>query len=150
MKIQVKDIKPCPFRDMNKYPIDRDTVESLKGSIRETEFWDNLVARKNGNGYEIPYGHHRLTALQELGIKEIDIPVKNLSDSMMLKMMANDNMLQYQLNPSVIHETIRAVRGFLDDELTKYETWEDAKKSSIFRGLLENEKNGSGFKSQKK
>jgi hypothetical protein len=125
MKIKVSEIKPNPFRDMDKYPIDRDKVESLKGSINETGFWDNLVARKNGNGYQIAYGHHRLVVLQELDIKEIDIPVKNLSDVTMLKMMANDNMLQYELNPSVIHETIRAVRNYLDSELAKYKTWEE-------------------------
>ena len=52
MKVELKDIKPNPYRYINKgYPIDKAKVEKLRASIKRTGFWDNLVARKNKNGY---------------------------------------------------------------------------------------------------
>jgi len=46
MKIQVNKIKPNPYRRMESYPIDKEKVESLKTSIKETSFWDNILVRE--------------------------------------------------------------------------------------------------------
>ena len=45
MKVQVKDIKPNPFRNLSNYPIDQEKVETLLASIQDTGFWDNLVGK---------------------------------------------------------------------------------------------------------
>ena len=121
MKIKVSEIKPNPFRNFEHYPIDKAKVETLKASIQETTFWDNILVRQRNGNYELAYGHHRWIALGELGINEIDIPVRDLSDSVMLKMMANENMDQWGSQPFVIYATVRAVRDYLDSELVKYE-----------------------------
>ena len=141
MKIKVKDIEFNPFRNVEKYPVDKLKVEALKNSIEETGFWDNILARPFNNHYQISYGHHRIIAVRELGIEEIDIPVKNLSDADMIRIMANENMNDWQMTPSIVYETIRATRDFLDAELAKYENWEEAKKVTIFSNLFGNEKN---------
>ena len=62
---------------------------------------------------EIAYGHHRLTALRELGIEEVDIPIKDLDDRTMIKIMANENMEDWETNTSVINETVLTVKEFL-------------------------------------
>lgn len=114
MKIAVRDLKPNPFRRMDKgYPIDRKKVQSLKDSITETSFWDNIIARKVDGHFELAYGHHRWVALKELGIEEINIPIRDLDDRTMLKIMANENMEQWAWNVGVINETIEAVRDFI-------------------------------------
>lgn len=115
MKINTKDLHPNPFRDMKNYPIIREKVDQLKSSINETGFWDNVLARKNNGKIEIAYGHHRLMALKELFPKGtvVDIPIKNLPDSIMLKIMANENMEQWSLTPKVIDETIRVTYYYL-------------------------------------
>lgn len=129
MKIKIEQIKPNPFRNMDRYPIDRAKIEALKNSINETGFWDNIVARpKNGN-FEIAYGHHRWIAIQELGFKQVDIPVREFSDAMMIKIMAEEN-LNWTTHPAVINETVRAAKAFLDAELQKYEDWRHAGKST--------------------
>jgi ParB-like chromosome segregation protein Spo0J len=118
MRIAVKDLQPNPFRHLDRYPIRRDKVDALKASIRSTEFWDNLVARKNGSGYEIAYGHHRLVALQELGVKGVDIPVRDLDDATMLKIMANENMEEWGASAEVEQETVRAaVQAFAEGKI---------------------------------
>lgn len=129
MKILVRDLRPNPFRHIEKYPILRDKVDSLKNSINETEFWDNVLARESPEKqgvYEIAYGHHRLTALRELGIKEVDIPVRKLDDATMIRIMANENMDDWRTMPAVINETVIVAKKFIDAEMAKVETWEMA------------------------
>lgn len=127
MKIQVKDLKPNPFRKIENYPIDRAKVDSLKNSIKETSFWDNILARKVNDKYEIAYGHHRKQAVEELGIKEIDIPIKDLDDTTMIKIMANENMENWKLVTSVINETIGTVKEYIDSNIKKCKMVADSK-----------------------
>jgi len=98
MKIAVKDLLPNPFRHLERYPINKSKVQQLKASIKQTSFWDNIVVRKSPNGaggYELAYGHHRHLALKELDYREIDVPVRDLDDNTMAKMMAAENMEEW-------------------------------------------------------
>jgi hypothetical protein len=117
MKVQVSKLKPNPYRRMEEYPVDAEKVASLKASINETTFWDNILARPVGGFYEIAYGHHRLIALRELKVKEIDIPVRDLDDGTMIKIMANENRDTYKSNRAVTLETVRVARDFLQKEM---------------------------------
>jgi hypothetical protein len=121
VKIAVRDLRPNPFRHLERYPINRDKIDALKESIRSTEFWDNLIARKapNGSGgYEIAYGHHRYVALKEMRIEEIDIPVRNLTDTIMAKIMAHENMEEWSGSALIEQETVRAiVEGFAEGRI---------------------------------
>lgn len=128
MKIAVKDLKPNPYRNMDRYPIDRAKVEQLKSSIKDLTFWDNILLRKNCQGYEIAYGHHRWIALKELKYKEIDVPVRQLDDATMIRIMAEENF-NWQSSPAVINETVLAVKTFLDAEIAKYDDWSHVNKS---------------------
>jgi len=112
VKFKLKDIEANPFRHMDRYPIQRDKVETLKGSIGRTGFWDNLVARKSGKGKaQIAYGHHRLIALNEMfdADHEVDLIIKNFSDEDMIKAMADENMQEFGTSATVEQETVRAV-----------------------------------------
>jgi len=141
MKVQVKNLKPNPFRNMDKYPINRDKIEELKNSIEETEFWGNIVARPKDGKYQLAYGHHRYTTLKELGKTEIDIIVKDLDNSTMLKMMVNDNMDAYNTLPVITLENIRATRDFLNIEIARCQNWEEAKSVAIICRLFQDEPN---------
>jgi len=117
MKIQIKDLRPNPFRNIEHYPIDADKVKTLVASIGQTGFWDNILARKKDGQIQIAYGHHRLAALKQ-AMKPgdtVDIPVKPLDDATMLKIMANENMDEWKTSPGVIDETVRAARKFLEE-----------------------------------
>lgn len=112
MKIQVSDLRPNPFRRFEAYPLQPEKIAALKESIGSTEFWDNLVARRapNGHGgFEIAFGHHRVQALHELGIETIDIPLRDLDDKTMLRMMAHENRAEWGAVAAVEQETVRAV-----------------------------------------
>lgn len=139
MKILVDDLKPNPYRKIDKYPIDKEKVEELKNSIEDTGFWDNVVARKKEDYFEIAYGHHRLQALKELDIKEVDIPVKDLDDVMMIKIMANENMDTWKTTTSVMLETVLTAKEYLENELSKYETWEEFRSNKSIRPIIKSE-----------
>jgi hypothetical protein len=119
MKIAVKDLRPNPFRDLTRYPVNPDKVAALVASIKDTEFWDNLLARKDTDGgYELAYGVHRLQALKKAGVEEVDIPVRKLSDTVMAKIMAHENQEEWSHSAIVAQETIRAiVLGFADGRI---------------------------------
>lgn len=131
MKVKVKDLKPNPYRDIEHYPINRIKVQNLKDSIEQSGFWDNILAREINGEIQLAYGHHRDIALKELGIEEVDIPVKDIDDATMIQIMANENLEQWDTNISVMNESVKVARNFLDCELAKYETWEDMKRGSF-------------------
>uniref|UniRef100_A0A6M3KYJ6 ParB-like N-terminal domain-containing protein n=1 Tax=viral metagenome TaxID=1070528 RepID=A0A6M3KYJ6_9ZZZZ len=123
MKIKVKDILANPYRDFNICPLDPYKIDELVGSIGETEFWENFLVRPHPEikeKYQLAYGHHRFEAVKKSGIKEVDnIPIKNLDDAMMIKIMANENMDQWATNPKVVNESVRVAREYLNTEFKK-------------------------------
>ena len=136
MKVQVKNLRPNPYRNFERLPIKKEKVASLKSSIKETMFWSNLLARKcKKGGYELAYGHHRLKALKELGKKEIDITIAKLNDDDMIRIMFQENHEVYQSDPAHIRESVRVAKKRLDDVLAEYETW-DGFSSSKNRGTI--------------
>lgn len=122
MKLAVKDL--MSFRDRFKllYSIDEEKVQQLEKNIKSTKFWNNLVARPIGNGkYEIPFGHHRLMALKNVGYKEIDIPVGDYDDETFLKMAIQENATSGGLWMNQVNDIFR-VYNFLKEN--KRETTE--------------------------
>lgn len=111
MKFAVGDIRPNPFRHIERYPIRAEKVTALRESLRTTGFWGNVVARVK-NGYpEIAYGHHRRDALiAEFGPEQqVELIVRDLDDETMLQIMARENMEEWGTSAAVEQETIRAV-----------------------------------------
>jgi hypothetical protein len=125
MKISITDLRPNPFRRLDRYPVSREKIEALKASIKDTGFWDNLVCREapDGRGYQLGYGHSRHETLKELAktdpaFKFIDIPVRALSDETMLKMMAQENRLEWAGSATIEQETVRTtVEAFANGKI---------------------------------
>src|SRR5438046_1281580 len=117
MQVELKHLKPNPFRNLPHYPIDKDKIKKLKSSIERTGFWDNLVARKaseNGS-VEIAYGHHRRQALLDMysGTHKVNVILRELGDGDMIRVMADENDEVYNMTPAVINETVKAARDYL-------------------------------------
>jgi len=130
MRVKVKDLEFNPFRNIKLIPIDKVTVEKLKDSIKDLGLWAGMTARPKNNDlksdkYQIPFGHHRLVAIRELGIEEIEISVNEISDFNMVLMMVQENMTQRGVSVEMINGTIREVKEFLDGELAKYDDWDN-------------------------
>lgn len=134
MKFKVGSIQPNPFRNMDKYPIRKEKVDALRESLRTTGFWDNVVARVVGGKPQIAYGHHRLIALrEEFGPShEVELIVKELSDTDMLRIMARENMEEWGSSAIVELETIRAtVVAYAEGKIELVQIVGDTNKSKL-------------------
>jgi ParB-like chromosome segregation protein Spo0J len=72
-RLALGQIEPNPYRDLQGHPLRREQVEHLKASIGSTGFWDGLLARphpKVQGRYQLVFGHARMQAAIEAGIKE--------------------------------------------------------------------------------
>lgn len=72
-----------------------------------------MLGREKSGEKQIAYGHHRLKAAQNLNLKEIPIEFWELDDAQMIKIMAQENMEEWQLSPWVAMETVKAAYNFL-------------------------------------
>jgi len=135
MKVKIKDLQPNPFRDLENYPFNLDKIEQLKKSIKQTGFWDNVIARQVDGAIQIAYGHHRLRALQEVydGNFEIEVPIKPLSDELMLIIMANENMEEWGSSIAITDNTVKSVRDNFG-KIRKYDGHVSSKEIHEFLG----------------
>ena len=121
MKIKVKDVRPNPYRNIEHYPLNKEKIVSLTKSIEQTGFWDNLVGREVNGEIQIAYGHHRIEALrlaEGFGYDfEFDLPIKNIDDALMIKIMANENMQEWEHSLTVTDETVKVAKEFLEEDL---------------------------------
>ena len=108
-----------------------------KKKIQKTFHWPTLFGRKRNSKYQIPCGHHRLVALKELGIQEIDFTEREISDADMVLIMADENH-RIDMSPQRTNQTILDVKTFLDKELAKYKTWEEARVDKFVNTLFGN------------
>jgi hypothetical protein len=110
-KIKIKNIKPNPFRNVERYPIREEKVQALIQSFEATTIWPVLLGRQVGPNVEIPFGHHRKTAWERImkPSDEIEINIMALSDTDMIKMMAHENLEEWGTTAIVEIETVAAV-----------------------------------------
>lgn len=114
VRIRAGDIKPNPFCNVARYPLDARKVEALRSSIRATGAWPNVIGRRRSDGcYELAYGHHRLEAVRQERGEETLFPltIDNLSDQQMLAMMVRENMEERASSALDNQASVRAVVG---------------------------------------
>jgi len=108
-KVKIRDLVANPYRNIADYPIDKEKVDLLVKSFKQTGFWGNIVARKVGNKYQIAFGHHRLAALAKAFGKNGLVPVviEAMSNLVMLQRMAAENLEEYGKSSAFVEmETI--------------------------------------------
>ena len=135
MKIALKDVLPNPNRDLTFNPYNENKIAELMDSIRETDFWDNVVCRKSptqAGKYEMAYGHHRVEAARRSGITEASFIVKSLNDDKMLRMMDLENSKEYGYSILSLLEVVKAVVNALaEGRIPPFEIVADTRKDSI-------------------
>ena len=91
-----------PFKDHPFQILDDEDMHKLIESIKEYGVYTPLMARPlpNGNGYELISGHRRLAAFESLGIEEIPVIVRNMSDDEAVIAMVDANLQRESVLPS--------------------------------------------------
>jgi hypothetical protein len=118
---EVRKILMNPFRRIERYPIDERKVERLVESYRQTGYWGNLVGRPIGKeAIELAYGAHRRIAMDRYHkpTDKVAVIVQALDDEMMIRMMANENMIEFSSSALVDLETIwSTILAFADGKI---------------------------------
>jgi ParB family transcriptional regulator, chromosome partitioning protein len=94
---RVEQIKPNPFQPREDF--DPQNIEELAQSIKEKGVIQPLLVRRKGDNYELIAGERRLRASNSLGLKEIPIIVRDVSDQDSLELALIENIQREELNP---------------------------------------------------
>lgn len=95
--VQFGQIKPNPFQPREDF--DQKNIEELAQSIKEKGVIQPLLCRRKGDNYELIAGERRLRASNMLGLKEIPIIVRDVSDQDSLELALIENIQREGLNP---------------------------------------------------
>jgi hypothetical protein len=127
--VPLNKIRPNPWRDFKRNPIDADKVEQLTESIKTTgEFWIGVYGRKVTGGFiELAFGHNRLEAAKAVdtgdaieaakaaGLKAIPVALREFTDGEMLMRMTREN-LRGEL-PVVLEAVSAAVQALAEGKI---------------------------------
>ena len=71
-------------------------------SIKKNKIIEPLIVRpfSSDGKYEVISGHRRLDALKRLGVKEVPVIIKDLSDEQAIMMMVDSNLKRENVLPS--------------------------------------------------
>jgi len=120
-KVKIGDLVANPYRNIDDYPIDKEKVDLLVKSFKQTGFWGNINCRRVGNKFQIAAGHHRLAAIRKVyGNGTVHVIVEDMSNLVMLQRMVAENREEYGASSAYvemesIQQTINAYgRGEID------------------------------------
>lgn len=111
--VLIESIDANPHRQIDKYPFIERKIEALMRSYTEVGMWEGIIARQNGNRYEIAFGHHRLEAARRSVIGALPVIVRELTDAQMLQFMGRENMEDYNADFLAMLETWEAAVRFV-------------------------------------
>jgi ParB family chromosome partitioning protein len=95
--VQSGQIKPNPFQPRENF--DQASIEELAQSIKEKGVIQPLLVRRRGDSYELIAGERRFRASNILGLKEIPVIVRDVSDQDSLELALIENIQREGLNP---------------------------------------------------
>lgn len=95
--LQFGQIKPNPFQPREDF--DQQSIEELAQSIKEKGVIQPLLVKRRGDNYELIAGERRFRAANSLGLKEIPVIVRDVSDQDSLELALIENIQREGLNP---------------------------------------------------
>jgi ParB family chromosome partitioning protein len=77
---------------------DESKLEDLKASIKEKGVLQPILVRKHENGYEVVAGERRLRAAKAIGLEQVPVIIKNVTDREALVLALVENIQREELN----------------------------------------------------
>ena len=94
----VKTISILENRFQPRQNYDESRLEDLKNSIKEKGVLQPILVRKHENGYEVVAGERRLRAAKAIGLQEVPVIIKNVTDREALVLALVENIQREELN----------------------------------------------------
>lgn len=132
--LSITSLQPNPYRMLKTYPWVKGKLDQLMRSISDVGLWESIIARPQGRGYEIAFGHHRIEAAKRLKLKRVPVIVRKLSDEDMLKFMGRENGEDYGTEFLIMLNTWEGAVNFPRDSAGKTQAIEIARLLGWVRG----------------
>ena len=124
-KIPVSELKPHP---LNPYHVrDDEAMQELSASIQKHGVLVPIIARKQGDGFELIAGHRRQHAAELIGLDTVPVLVLDLDDDDAIIQLVDSNIQREDVLPS--------------ERAWAYKLRMDAMKHKAGRPTKENEEN---------
>ena len=94
--LEIAKIKNNRFQPRKAY--DEEKLSDLKASIKEKGILQPILVRPVGDGYEVVAGERRLRAARALGLGQVPVIVKNVTDREALVLALVENIQREELN----------------------------------------------------
>ncbi len=95
-QIKISLIKDSALQPRQNY--DESKLEELKTSIKEKGVLQPILVRQAGAGYEVVAGERRLRAARALGLEQVPVIIKNVTDREALVLALVENIQREELN----------------------------------------------------
>ena len=107
----IERIHPNPYQPRTVF--DDAKLKELTDSVAEKGIIQPLIVRKSGtNEYELIAGERRWRAAQKVGLKEVPVVIKDVSDEESLEIAIIENIQRADLNPV---EEARGYKRLMDE-----------------------------------
>jgi ParB family chromosome partitioning protein len=94
----VKTISILENRFQPRKNYDKSKLEELKASIKEKGVLQPILVRKHEDGYEVVAGERRLKAAKAIGLEQVPVIIKNVTDREALVLALIENIQREELN----------------------------------------------------
>lgn len=88
-----------PNREQPRKKFDDESISALAESIKQHGILQPLLVRPYGSGYQIVAGERRWRAARMLGLSEVPVQIKDLSDLEAMQLALIENLQRENLNP---------------------------------------------------
>ncbi|MBQ8724703.1 MAG: ParB/RepB/Spo0J family partition protein [Oscillospiraceae bacterium] len=88
-----------PNRKQPRKNFSEESIAALADSIQQYGILQPILVRPNGNGYQIVAGERRWRAARMLGLDEVPVIIKELSDLETMQIALIENLQRENLNP---------------------------------------------------
>lgn len=96
-KLRLTEIEPN--KDQPRKNFDDESISALADSIKQHGIIQPLLVRPYGSGYQIVAGERRWRAARMLGLSEVPVQIKELSDIETMQIALIENLQRENLNP---------------------------------------------------
>ena len=118
--VAIGKIKKNPFQPRERF--DQKKLDDLVASIKEKGVVQPVIVRDKNGEYELIAGERRLRAARTLGIEEIPVIIRNVSDADALELSLIENIQREELNPIEEAKAFKRLMeefGFSQEEVAK-------------------------------
>lgn len=118
--LRISEIEPN--RSQPRKNFDDESISVLAESIKQHGILQPLLVRPFGNGYQIVAGERRWRAARMLGMSEVPVQIKDMSDSEAMQLALIENLQRENLNPieeAMGYSELVENYGMTQDEISK-------------------------------